>query len=442
MFGAISEKFLSIFSKLASAKTITADNVQDAVNEVRLALLEADVGYAITKEFIRRVKEKAQGVELTKGVSPGQQFAKIVHDELVALMGSEEATLDFRATPAICMLAGLQGSGKTTTAVKLAAFLRKKGSHVRPCVVACDLQRPAAITQLETLAVQAGIASFSKMGEKDPRVVARAAMHEAKSQDWDLLIFDTAGRLGIDEELMKELADMKALTRPDEILYVANAALGQDAVRSAQAFCEKIGITGTILTMLDGTSRAGAALSIREVSGKPLKFEGIGERIEDLQLFNPKSMADRILGMGDTINLVRRAEENIKEEDAKKLEEKIRKASFNFDDYLSHAKMLRKMGSAKSLLGMLPGMSALKGIEFDEKELYSLEAIVHSMTPSERQEKCELTMPRRKRIAKGSGRSLDDVNRALKSFKQTKDFFKNMPNRKMLEKMMGGLLWR
>ena len=438
MFGQLTEKFQSIFSSFFSQKTLTLDKISDAVNEVRLALLEADVQYSVVKTFIKKVKEKAEGTHLIKSVEPGQLFAKIVHDELVALMGSDEAELLFKKQPAVMMLSGLQGSGKTTSAVKLARFLKKKGSHVRPCVVACDLQRPAAVEQLKMLAKEAEIDWVYIAGSNKQKEKKKSALKVARQHSWDLLIFDTAGRLHIDEELMHELAEMRECISPEEVLFVANAALGQDAVKSAASFHERIGITGTILTMLDGTSRGGAAISIREVTGKPLKFEGIGERIDDFQLFNPISMADRILGMGDTINLVRKAQEHIEEEDAKKMEEKLRKATFNFDDYLSHTKMLKKMGSMKSLLGMLPGMSKIKEMDFDESELFKLEALVHSMTPDERQEKSELTMSRRKRIARGSGRSLDDVNRMLKSFKQTKQFFKNVPSMKQLQKMFGG----
>ncbi|MDB6081148.1 MAG: ffh [Chlamydiia bacterium] len=442
MFGQLTEKFHSIFSTLFSQKTLTSDNIQDAVNEVRLALLEADVQYSVVKTFIKKVKEKAEGEDLLKNVKPGEQFAKIVHDELVLLMGGDEEGLHFKKKPAIIMLSGLQGSGKTTSAVKLARYLKKKGSYIKPCVVACDLQRPAAVEQLKVLAGQAEIDCYSIPGSSSPIEVAQAAINEAKEKSWDLLIFDTAGRLHIDTALMDELVAIKKIIAPEEVLFVANAATGQDAVKSATAFNEKVAITGTILTMLDGTSRGGAAISIREVTGKPLKFEGVGERLDDFQLFNPTSMADRILGMGDTINLVRKAQEHIVEEDAAKLEEKMRKATFNFDDYLTHTRTLKKMGSMKGLLGMLPGMSKLKEMDFDENELFKLEAIIHSMTPKERAEKIELTMSRRKRIARGSGRTLDEVNKMLKSFKQTKEFFKNVPNMKQLQKMIGGFLWR
>jgi signal recognition particle subunit SRP54 len=442
MFGTISEKFFSIFSKLGSQKTITAENIHDAVNEVRLALLEADVQYSIAKNFIKRVKEKAEGVELIKTISPGQQFAKIVHDELVALMGNEEKGVEFKKKPALCMMAGLQGSGKTTSCVKLANYLKKKGSYIRPCVVACDLLRPAAIHQLQTLALSSDVACFSIDTLASPLEVAKKALKEATSAQWDILIFDTAGRLHVDDLLMEELHELQRVIEPEEILFCANAALGQDAVHSAEAFSQRIDITGTILTMLDGTARAGAALTISEITKKPLKFEGIGERVEDFQPFNPISMADRILGMGDTINLVRRVEEHVKKEDAVKLEEKLRKASFTFNDYLIQTKTMKKMGSMKSLFSMLPGFQQLKDFDFDDNELFRLEAIVLSMTEKEREEACELTMSRRKRIAKGSGTSLDDVNKMVKSFKQTKEFFKNMPNKKMLGKLLGGNIWR
>jgi len=442
MFSALSESFFSIFSKLAGKKTITADNIQEAVNEIRLTLLEADVQYSVVKNFIKQVKEKAEGQEVFKNVAPAQQFAKIVHDELVALMGSQEEPLAFKKAPACLMLAGLQGSGKTTTAVKLASYLKKKGSHARPCVVALDLQRPAAVEQLQMLANDAQVDCFSVTGASDPIKVAQNALHESKNKGWDILIFDTAGRLHIDEALMHELASVKEVTAPEEVLYVANAATGQDAVKSALSFSESIGITGTILTMLDGTARAGAAISIRHVTGKPLKFEGIGEKIGDFQLFNPVSMADRILGMGDTINLVRKAQEHIKEEDAQQMQEKIATASFTYDDFLKHSKMMRKMGSMKSLLGMVPGLSMMKDQDIDEKEMGKFEAMVLSMTTKERHERCELHMSRRKRIAKGSGTSLDEVNRMIKSFRQLKEVFKNFSGKKSLQKMLGGLLWR
>lgn len=438
MFGALTEKFQTVFSKLVGQKKLTEDNIQEAVDEVRLALLEADVQYSIVKTFVKRVKEKAVGQELIKSVEPGQQFAKIVHDELIALMGGEVEGLVLKKRPAVLMLCGLQGSGKTTQAVKIAHLLKKQKEFVNPCVVACDLQRPAAREQLQTLAEHAAISYFGIPNTKNPLEVAKEALKKAKDHGWDLLIFDTAGRLHIDDALMQELKEIHTLIQPEEVLFVANAALGQDAVKVAQNFHEKIAITGTILTMLDGTSRAGAAISIREATQRPLKFEGIGERIEDIQPFNPTSMADRILGMGDTINLVRRAQEHIEEEEAKKIEEKLMRATFTYEDYLKQMQIMKKMGSMKSILGMLPGMSMIKDFEIDDEEFFKMEAMIQSMTNQERQERCELSISRRKRVARGSGTSIDQVNKLVKSFKQTKQFFKNAPNMKQLQKLMGG----
>jgi len=443
MFGALTEKMQSLLSKVVGKKKLTEDNISEAVSEVRLALLEADVNYGVTKTLIKRIKEKALGDELIKSVTPGQLFIKIVHDELVTLMGGEEASLDLKTShPAVVMLCGLQGSGKTTQCAKLAKYLKKKGECKNPLLAACDLQRPAAVAQLQTLGSQIGVPVFVALGETDPVKVAKAAFAEAKKNGHDLLIVDTAGRLHIDDELMNQLVAIKAALNPSEILFVANATTGQDAVTTAAEFHKRMGITGSILTMLDGNARGGAAISIREITGKPLKFEGIGERVDDIQLFHPASMADRILGMGDTINLVKKAQEHINEEDAKDLEKKIRTATFTYNDYLGQIQMVKKMGSFKSLLGMMPGMSSLKDIDFDEKELFKIEAIIQSMTLQERMEKCELIVPRRKRISKGSGTDIDDVNKLVKSFKQAKQFFKNVPNMKNLEKMMGGSLWR
>ncbi|MCE5294164.1 MAG: signal recognition particle protein [Chlamydiales bacterium] len=442
MFAALSDTFRTVFTKIAGHKKLTEDNISEGLNDVRLALLEADVQYGVAKTFITRVKEKAVGEKITDSVSASQQFVKIVHDELVALMGSTENDLIFDKKPASILMCGLQGSGKTTHSVKLASFLKKKGRFKSPCVVACDLQRPAAREQLKTLAASAQVACFSQDTIHDPLVVAKNALIKAQECGWDLIIFDTAGRLHIDEALMLELQKMKELVKPEEVLLVVNAATGQDAIKTAANFNEKLKITGTILSMLDGTSRGGAAISIREVTGMPIKFEGIGEKIDDLQVFNPTSMADRILGMGDTINLVRKAEEFIDKKDAEAMEKKLRTASFTFEDYLKQMQMVKKMGSMKSLLGMLPGMSKLKELDIDDKEIFKVEAIILSMTPQERAEKCELHMGRRRRIARGSGTSLDDVNRLFKSFKQAKDFFKNVPNMKQLEKMLGGNVWR
>jgi signal recognition particle subunit SRP54 len=443
MLGLLTEKMQGLLSKLAGKSKLTEDNISEAVSEVRLALLEADVNYGVTKAFVKKVKEKALGEEVLKAVSPGQQFIKIVHDELAALMGGEEVQLDLQGKPGVMMVCGLQGAGKTTQCAKLGKYLKKTGKAKSPLLAACDLQRPAAVDQLRMLGEQIGIPVFFVPGEKDPVKVAKAALAKAKSDNHDVLIVDTAGRLHIDEELMKQLEAVKAVLAPNEILFVANATTGQDAVNVAAEFNKRVEITGSILTMLDGNTRGGAAISIREVTGKPLKFEGIGEKLDDLQVFNPTSMADRILGMGDTINLVKKAQEHIDEDEAKKLEKKIRSATFSYEDYLNQIQMVKKMGSFKSLLGMLPGIgSSLKSLDFEDKDFFKVEAIIQSMTLTERAEECELVPARRKRIAKGSGTSIEDVNKLVKSFKQAKQFFKNMPNMKSLEKMMGGSLWR
>lgn len=358
-------------------------------------------------------------------------------------MGGEEAALNLSGKPAVIMLCGLQGSGKTTQCAKLAHYLKKKGECRNPLLAACDLQRPAAVAQLQTLGRQIQVPVFAIEGEKDPVRVAKAALQQAKEAKHDLLIVDTAGRLHIDDELMSQLEKVKSALNPGEVLFVANATTGQDAVNVAKEFNARVAITGSILTMLDGNARGGAAISIREVTGKPLKFEGIGEHIDDLQLFNPSSMADRILGMGDTINLIKKAQEHIDEKEAEQLEKKIRTATFTYRDYLDQIATMRKMGPLKSLLSMMPGASSLPIDNLNEKELFKVAAIIQSMTSDEREERCELTVPRRKRIAAGSGTTIDDVNKLAKSFKQAKQFFKNMPNMKQLEKMMGGKsLWR
>lgn len=446
MLGTLTTKLQGVFSTLTGKKRLTEENIAEAVNEVRLALLEADVNYSVTKTLVKQVKEKALGDQVIKSVTPGQQFIKVVHDELVTLMGSQESDLQLTGhpagQPAVIMLCGLQGSGKTTQCAKLAKYLKKKGLAKTPLLAACDLQRPAAIEQLKTLGQQIQVPVFSLPGEADPVRVAQAALKQAKEGQHDVLIVDTAGRLHIDDELMKQLERIKVVLNPQEILFVANATTGQDAVSVATEFNNRMSVTGSILTMLDGNTRGGAAISIREVTGKPLKFEGVGERLDDIQVFNPKSMADRILGMGDTINLVKKAQEHINEEDAQKLEQKIRNATFTYDDYLKQIQTVKKMGSIKSLLGMLPGLGQMPAMDFDEKEFFKVEAMILSMTFDERAEKSELTNPRRKRVAQGSGTKIEDVNKLVKSFKQAKQFFKNMPNMKQLEKMMGGSLWR
>lgn len=438
MFDTLSGKFTSIMASLSGKKKLTEDNISEAVREVRLALLDADVNYTVTKNFIKRVKDKALGDSVIKSVTPGQQFIKVIHDELVALMGGGEAVLHLQVKPAVVMLCGLQGAGKTTHAAKLAKYLAKGEYRKKSLLAACDLQRPAAIEQLKTLGGQSGIEVFTIPGEKSPVAVAKAALKAAKEGSYDVLILDTAGRLHIDEALMKELKDIKSATSPHEILFVANAATGQDAVTVAAEFNAQLGITGSILTMLDGDTRAGAAISIQEVTGKPLKFEGIGEKLDDLQLFNASSMADRILGMGDTINLVKMAKEHITEEDAQKLEEKMRKATFTYDDYLKQMQAVRKMGSLKGLMKMIPGVSQLGDLDKPEKEFYKMEAIILSMTLRERSEKDDLSIGRMKRIAKGSGTSMQDVTKLKKSFKQSKQFFKGGLSKKVMDKFLDG----
>ena len=430
MFGSLTEKFQQMFSGLTGKKTLTEDNISDAMRQVRLALLDADVNYTVASNFVKKVKEKALGDTVIKSVSPGQQFTKLVHEELIALMGSEESPLEIKGSPNVILLCGLQGSGKTTQCAKLAAYLQKKHPGKRMLLAACDLQRPAAILQLKKLASHIDVPVFSIEGEKDPIRVAKDALQYARENGFDHLIVDTAGRLHIDEELMDQLVQIKAAVLPHEILFVASAATGQDAVKTAVEFDKHVQITGTILTMLDGSSRAGAAISIREVTNRPLKFEGVGEKIDDLQPFNPQSMADRILGMGDVINLVRKAQENIDEEESKALEKKILKASFTYDDYLKQMSMIKKMGSFKSLLKMLPGMSSLGDMDFDDKQFNQIEAMIHSMTLNERSEKEELVPSRRRRIASGSGTTIDDVNRMVKGFKKLKQISKDMPGLK------------
>jgi signal recognition particle subunit SRP54 len=335
------------------------------------------------------------------------------------------------------MLCGLQGSGKTTTCAKLAAYISKTEKHKKILLAACDLQRPAAIEQLRKLGEGIGIAVFSVEGEKDPLKVAKKAVEKAGAEGFDVLIVDTAGRLHVDDELMLELEEMKKFLEPREVLFVANATTGQDAVRTASEFDKRVQITGTILTMLDGNARGGAAISIREVTQKPLKFEGIGERVGDFQIFNPRSMADRILGMGDVINLVKKAQENFDEEQSRDLEKKIKKATFTYNDYLKQMGMVKKMGSFKSILKMLPGMSTFGDLDFSDKEFNKMEAMILSMTLDEREEKEELSFSRRKRIAKGSGVEIDDINRMVKGFKRVKQLFKNMPDMKSQAKKMG-----
>ncbi len=437
MFGALTEKLQGLFSSLRGQKTLTEDNISDAVRQIRLALLDADVNYTVVSNFVKRVKEKALGDAVIKSVSPGQQFTKLVHDELIELMGTEESPLDLNGKISVVMLCGLQGSGKTTTCAKLAAYIGKREKHRKILMAACDLQRPAAVEQLKKLGADLGVAVFAIDGEKNPLKVAKGAQQKAAEEGFDVLIVDTAGRLHLDEELMQELSEMRKALDPREVLFVANATTGQDAVRIAAEFEKRVQITGTILTMLDGNARAGAAISIREVTQKPLKFEGVGERTADLQVFNPRSMADRILGMGDVINLVKKAQENFDAAESQELEKKLKKATFTYEDYLKQMGMVKKMGSFKSLMKMIPGLGSLGEMEFSDKEFTRMEAMILSMTPDERSEKEELSNSRRKRISKGSGVDVEEINRMVKGFKRVKQLFKNMPDMKAQAKKMG-----
>jgi signal recognition particle subunit SRP54 len=445
MFDSLTDKFQNLFSKFSKSK-ISEDNIKEAIKEVRLSLLDADVNYSVASLFVQRVKEKAIGENVVKSISPKDKFIKIVHQELISLMGSDESALKLDQKLSIIMLIGLQGSGKTTNAAKLANYLKKKNKKV--LLAACDLQRAAAITQLKTLAAEINIDVFSIDDENDPRKVAKKSLEKAKDENYDVLIVDTAGRLHIDTPLMNELKDIKKIINPIETLFVASASLGQDAVNIAKEFDEKINITGSILTMLDSDARAGAAISITEITKKPLKFEGTGEKINDLQVFSPKSMADRILGMGDIINLVRKAEDIVSEEEKEKLENKLRKQNFNYEDYLKQMSMIKKMGSMKSILKMIPGMKGLSDLDLPEKEMKKTESIIKSMTKKERHQLVDLTQTRRRRLASGSGTSINDVNKLVKGFMMIKKLLKNMPKNGMMKNMLnmnqsnfGGKKW-
>jgi signal recognition particle subunit SRP54 len=423
VFSQLSDKLQEIFKDLRGHGTISETNVNDALRQVRLALLEADVHYQVAKDFVAKVKTKALGEEVLRSVTPGQQIVKIFHDELTQLLGGDNEPLNLNK-PARIMLVGLHGSGKTTSAAKLALYLKKQGRS--PLLVACDLQRPAAIDQLVTLGTQVGVPVFRPQGgDQDLLKVAREAIEWAGSQAGDVQIFDTAGRLEIDESLVNELVRLRDALQPNEILLVCDAATGQQAVTVATHFHDALGLSGLVLTKLDGDARGGAALSMREVTHRPIKFAGVGEKIDQFEPFYPERLAGRILGMGDVVSLVERAAESIDEEEAARLEKKMRTASFDFDDFLSQFKMLRRMGSLENILGMLPGMGNLKGFSVDEKQLKRIEAIVLSMTPGERKRPDILNARRRQRIARGSGTSVTEVNTLLQRFGQMRKLMKN-----------------
>jgi signal recognition particle subunit SRP54 len=423
VFSQLSDKLQEIFKDLRGHGTISETNVNDALRQVRLALLEADVHYQVAKDFVAKVKTKALGQEVLRSVTPGQQIVKIFHDELTQLLGGDNEPLNLNK-PARIMLVGLHGSGKTTSAAKLALYLKKQGRS--PLLVACDLQRPAAIDQLVTLGTQVGVPVFRPQGgDQDLLKVAREAIEWAGSQAGDVQIFDTAGRLEIDESLVNELVRLRDALQPNEILLVCDAATGQQAVTVATHFHDALGLSGLVLTKLDGDARGGAALSMREVTHRPIKFAGVGEKIDQFEPFYPERLAGRILGMGDVVSLVERAAESIDEEEAARLEKKMRTASFDFDDFLSQFKMLRRMGSLENILGMLPGMGNLKGFSVDEKQLKRIEAMVLSMTPGERKRPDILNARRRQRIARGSGTSVTEVNTLLQRFSQMRKLMKN-----------------
>ncbi|MCL2854728.1 MAG: signal recognition particle protein [Defluviitaleaceae bacterium] len=425
-FENLTEKLSNAFKGLRSKGKLTEKDVKEAMREVRLALLEADVNFKIVKEFVADVTEKAVGDEVLKGLNPAQAVIKIVNEEMTELMGSTQSKLTFsNSPPSVYMMVGLQGSGKTTTTAKIAAQLRNQGK--KPLLVACDIYRPAAIKQLQTLGNNLNIPVFEK-GAQNPVNTAKEALEHAKHMGHDVVIVDTAGRLHIDEELMDELVSIKSAIIPQEILLVVDAMTGQDAVNVAQSFSEKIGIDGVVITKLDGDTRGGAALSVRKVTGKPIKFVGLGEKVEDLEPFYPDRMAGRILGMGDVLTLIDKAQQNFDMEEAAALEKKFRKNEFDLNDFLAQMQQVKKMGPLKNILGMLPGMGNMKINEADinEDALKHVEAIVYSMTAKERANPAIINGSRRRRIAGGSGRSVQEVNRMLKQFEEMKKMMKMM----------------
>src|SRR5436190_1969182 len=417
MFDTLSGKLQRVFKDLRGLGKISESNISDSLRDVRLALLDADVNFKVVKDFIDRVREKSLGAEVVQTVHPGQQIIKIIHDELVALLGSDNAALELKRDPSCFMMVGLHGSGKTTSSGKLARLLQKQGRQVM--LVAADVYRPAAMDQLATLGEKLGVPVFVKRGETDVLKIAREARDFAAAQSCDTLIFDTAGRLQIDEPLVQELVRLRDLVRPDEILLVLDAATGQEAVNVATHFDQALQITGSILTKLDGDARGGAALSLKTVTQKPIKFMGVGEKLEDFEPFHPERMASRILGMGDVVSLVERAAEAVDEEDARKLEEKMRKGEFTLVDFLDQFRAMKKLGSLESIVGLLPGGSeALKQTDLtkQEKEFRRMEGMICSMTPEERRKPQVLNASRRKRIAKGSGVSVAELNTMLNRF--------------------------
>jgi signal recognition particle subunit SRP54 len=422
-FEGLSEKLNNVFKKLKSRGKLTESDVKEAMREVRLALLEADVSYKVVKDFVKSVTERAVGEEVLASLTPAQQVIKIVNEELVALMGNSNARINMASKPpTVIMMCGLQGSGKTTHAAKLAKLLKKEGH--RPLLAACDIYRPAAINQLQVVGGKADVKVF-EMGQTDPVVIAKKALAYAKDYGHDILIIDTAGRLHIDETLMDELVNIKNETQPDEIMLVVDAMTGQDAVNVAKAFDEAVGITGVLMSKLDSDTRGGAALSVLSVTGKPIKFVGMGEKLDDFEQFHPERMASRILGMGDVLTLIERAENVMSQKDAEKLSKKFQENKFDMDDLLDQMKQIKRMGSMKSILGMLPGVGdKIKDADIDEGQLGRIEAMITSMTKAERSKPSIINPSRKKRIASGSGTKVEDVNRLLKQFDQMQKVMK------------------
>ena len=426
MFDALSDRLEAVFNRLRGGGKLTEQHVEEALREIRLALLEADVNFKVVKTFVSRINERAVGAEVSAALNPGQQVVKIVHEELVRILGEQSAPLDLgSASPAVIMLAGLQGSGKTTAAGKLALLLKKKGRS--PMLVACDLQRPAAVKQLRVLAEQVGVPVYAPVESGDPVSVAQEAVLEAKRQGAGVVIVDTAGRTNVDDVLMQQAADIKAAVNPVETLFVIDAMIGQEAVTVAKAFQEAVDFTGVILSKLDGDARGGAALSVAEVTARPIKFASIGEKLDEFEAFHPDRMAGRILGMGDVLTLIEKAEEVYTEEQAQDMQSKLLSAEFTLSDFLDQMQQIKKMGPLQGLLGMIPGMGkAMKDVDLDDGQLKRVEAIIQSMTHEERNNHRLLNGKRKKRIAAGSGRSSQEINELLRSFEEMQKMMKSL----------------
>ena len=431
MFENLSERLERSFKILKGEGKITEVNVAETLKDVRKALLDADVNYKVAKTFTDTVKEKALGQNVLTALRPSQLMVKIVHDELAALMGGETVELQVKGHPAVILMSGLQGSGKTTMSGKLALMLKNKKNR-RPLLAACDVYRPAAIDQLSVLGEQIDVPVYKEEGNKNPIEIAQNAIKEAKAKGYDVVIVDTAGRLAVDEQMMQEIAAIKQAVNPDQILFVVDAMTGQDAVNTAKEFNDRLDFDGVVLTKLDGDTRGGAALSIRTVVTKPIMFVGTGEKLEALDVFHPSRMADRILGMGDIVSLVEKAQEQFDEEEARKLSKKLARNQFDFNDFLTQIAQIKKMGNIKDLMGMIPGVGKqIKDLDIDDNAFKSVEAIIYSMTPYERSHPEAINGSRRQRIAKGSGTNIQEVNRLLKQFEQTRKMMKNVANMPM-----------